>query len=308
MRIFPTTVLPKNVLATLRRANSQIAVSSGVLEAGSTDSAVVIERLGTSESGLTEEEASRRLEMHGPNVVAEVARHTRLKLFIRACLNPLVILLLALATVAFLTGDVRAGVVMLLMVVLGVVLRFVQEARADDAAAKLKAMITVTATVVREGQPREIPLAKLVPGDLVKLAAGDMIPADIRVISCKDLFVIQSSLTGESLPVEKFDARETNGSRPLGELKNLCFLGTSVESGSATGVVVETGFRTYLGTMAKSIVLQPEPSSFDRGVTRFTWLMIRFILVMVPLVFVISGLTKHNWTEALFSPWRWRWA
>ena len=206
MPILPTTVLPKNVLATLRRANSHIGVSSALLEAVSADPAVVIERLGTSESGLTEEEASRRLEMHGPNVVTEEARHTRIKLFGRACLNPLVILLLALATVAFLTGDLRAGIVMLMMVVLGVVLRFVQEARADDAAAKLKAMITVTATVVREGQPREIPLAHLVPGDLVKLSAGDMIPADIRVLSCKDLFVIQSSLTGESLPVEKFDS------------------------------------------------------------------------------------------------------
>src|SRR5208283_2830468 len=117
---------------------------------------------------------------------------------------------------------------------------FVQEARADTAAAKLKAMITVTATVVRGNQPREIPLAQIVPGDVVKLAAGDMIPADLRVVSCKDLFVIQSSLTGESLPVEKFDARDENGSKSLADLKNVCFLGTSVESGTATAVVVET--------------------------------------------------------------------
>jgi len=300
MPVWPTAVLPKNVLESLRRTNGHIDVSSTLLDAASTDPAVVIERLGSSESGLTDEEASRRLETHGPNVVTEEARHTRLKLFGRACLNPLVILLLSLAAVAFVTGDVRAGVVMLLMVVLGVVLRFVQEARADDAAAKLKAMISVTATVVREGRPREIPLAQLVPGDLVKLAAGDMIPADLRVVSCKDLFIIQSSLTGESLPVEKFDGREENGNRPIAELRNVCFLGTSVESGSATAVVVETGFRTYLGKMATSIVSQPVQTSFDRGVSRFTWLMIRFILVMVPLVFLINGLTKHNWTEAFF--------
>ncbi|MHB8973708.1 MAG: magnesium-translocating P-type ATPase [Pirellulaceae bacterium] len=301
MPILPTNVLPKNVLAILRRANhSEIGMSTGLLEAASADSAEVVERLGTSESGLTEEEASRRLETHGPNVVTDETRHTRLKLFGRACLNPLVILLLVLATVEFATGDVRAGVVMLIMVVLGVVLRFVQEAKADDAAAKLKAMISVTATVIRDGKSREIPLAHLVPGDFVRLAAGDMIPADMRVVSCKDLFIIQSSLTGESLPVEKFDVREASGNRPLGELKNLCFLGTSVESGTATGVVIETGFRTYLGTMAKSISTQREPSSFDRGVNRFTWLMIRFILVMVPLVFVINGVTKHNWTDAFF--------
>ncbi|MCX7429078.1 MAG: magnesium-translocating P-type ATPase [Planctomycetia bacterium] len=300
MPVSPTAVLPKNLLTTLRRSSGHIGASPTLLEAVSADPATVIERLGTSESGLSEEEASERLETHGPNVVTEVARHTKIKLFGRACLNPLVILLLALATVAFLTGDLRATVVMLLMVVLGVVLRFVQEAKADDAAAKLKAMITITATVVREGQPREIPLAQLVPGDLVKLSAGDMIPADIRVLSCKDLFVTQSSLTGESLPVEKFDVREEDGNRSIAELTNVCFLGTSVESGSATGVVVETGFKTYLGKMAKSIVAQPVPTSFDRGVSRFTWLMIRFILVMVPLVFLINGFTKDDWTGAFF--------
>lgn len=296
----PTAVLPKNVLTSLRRATKPIGVSAALLETVSVDAASVIEKLGTSDSGLSEEEAARRLAIHGPNVVAEEARHTKIRLAGRACLNPLVILLIVLATVGFLTGDIRAGSVMLLMVVLGVVLRFVQESRADDAAAKLKAMITVTATVVRDDKTREIPLAQLVPGDLVKLSAGDMIPADIRVRTCKDLFVIQSSLTGESLPVEKFDSPEVGGSPPIAELRNVCFLGTSVESGSATGVVVETGFKTYLGTMAKSIVAETSPTSFDRGVTRFTWLMIRFILVMVPLVFLINGLTKHDWTDAFF--------
>ena len=134
---------------------------------------------------------------------------------------------------------------MLVMVVLGVGLRFIQEARADTAAAKLKAMISVTATVLRDGQPRELPLSELVPGDVIQLAAGDMIPADLRRSSsaCKDLFVIQSSLTGKSLPVEKFDVKENGGGRSALELKNTCFLGPSVESGAATGVIVETGFR-----------------------------------------------------------------
>lgn len=300
MPISPTAVLPKNILTALRRSNQPIGASPALLAAAAAEPAVLMAKLGTDNSGLREEEAARRLEAHGLNVVTEEARHTRLKLLGRACLNPLVILLLALATVSFLTGDIRATVVMLIMVVLGVVLRFVQEARADDAAAKLKAMITVTATVVREGASREVPLAELVPGDLVKLSAGDMIPADLRVVSCKDLFVIQSTLTGESLPVEKFDGREDNGDRPIAELRNICFLGTSVESGSAMGVVVETGFRTYLGKMATAIVSQPTQTSFDRGVSRFTWLMIRFMLVMVPLVFLINGLTKHNWTEAFF--------
>lgn len=127
-----------------------------------------------------------------------------------------------------------------------------------------------------------------------------MIPADLRIVSCKDLFVIQSSLTGESLPVEKFDAKEDAGAKTVLELQNTCFLGTSVESGTATAVIVETGFRTYLGGMARAIVGQKVETSFDKGVSRFTWLMIRFMVVMVPLVFLINGLTKHNWVDAFF--------
>ncbi len=187
---------------------------------------------------------------------------------------------------------------MVIMVVLGVSLRFVQEARADAAAAKLKAMIRVTATVVRDGKAREIPLAELVPGDIVQLAAGDMIPADIRLLSCKDLFLTQASLTGESFPVEKFDAPEPAGSKTPLELRNICFLGTSVESGSATGVIIETGHDTYLGSMASAITQAPPPTSFDRGVAKFTWLMLDFMAVMVPLVFLINGFSKHRWGEA----------
>jgi Mg2+-importing ATPase len=251
---------------------------------------------------LTEEEAQHRLEVFGPNVVARDERFTRLRLFIRACLNPLVILLSVLAIISFATAedssDIVGGTLMVAMVILGVSLRFVQEARADTAAAKLKAMIRVTATVVRSGVEKEIPLAELVPGDIVKLAAGDMIPADVRILSCKDLFLTQASLTGESFPVEKFDvAEELDGKQPL-ELKGICFLGTSVESGSAVAVVVETGLSTYLGKMAISITDRPPPTAFDRGVSGFTWLMLEFMAVMVPVVFFINGFTKHNWSEA----------
>jgi Mg2+-importing ATPase len=300
MPILPTFILPKNVLTALRRPANHIAVSATLLEVAQNDAAAVFRRLETSENGLSQEEAERRLEQYGPNVVAQEQQHRRLKILLHACLNPLVILLLLLAAVSLMTGDPRAATVMLSMVVLGVALRFIQESRADDAAAKLKAMISVTATVVRDGQPREMPLGQLVPGDVVRLSAGDMIPADLRIVSSKDVFVIQSSLTGESLPVEKFDAPEDARGKPPLELKNLCFLGTSVESGTATGVIVETGFRTYLGGMAQAIVGQKVQTSFDQGVTRFTWLMIRFMLVMVPLVFLINGLTKHNWMDAFF--------
>ncbi len=190
------------------RHPSEIQVSPEIMEVSVSEPEQVFQKLRTSNQGLTEAEAARRLEEYGPNVVAQDKRHNRLRLLGRALINPLVILLSILAIISALTGDLRAAVVMAVMVVLGVVLRFVQEARADTAAAKLKAMISVNATVVRDGQTREIPLAQLVPGDVVHLAAGDMIPADIRLISCKDLFIIQASLTGESFPVEKFEIQE----------------------------------------------------------------------------------------------------
>ncbi|HSW44403.1 MAG TPA: magnesium-translocating P-type ATPase [Phycisphaerae bacterium] len=299
MPIIPSAILPKNILTVLKRPSPGIHVSPLLLEAATADSARALDKFRTTTNGLSEEEAPKRLEEYGPNVVAQERRHGKLALLGKALSNPLVILLLILSAVSFLTGDVQAGTVMSMMVVLGVVLRFVQESRADTAAAKLKAMISVTATVIRDGLAREIPLAHLVPGDVVKLAAGDMIPADLRLISAKDLFIIQASLTGESLPVEKFELQESND-KPALELKNICFLGTSVESGTATGVVVTTGLQTYLGTMAKSIAGRQEQTSFDKGVSRFTWLMIRVIAVMVPLVFLINGLTKHDWHEAFF--------
>ena len=264
------------------------------------ESSEVLERLGTSPAGLTEEEAAERLERFGPNEVAAEKQQGWLQRLYVAGRNPLVILLTVLASVSFATQDFRAGTVMLLMVGLGVSLRFVQETRADTAAAKLKAMIRVTATVVRHGQARELPLRELVPGDIVKLSAGDMIPGDVRLISAKDLFIIQATLTGESMPVEKTDARDAREKVSVIERTNTCFLGTSVESGSATAVIVATGAQTYFGKMARTLSHPQAETAFDRGVRKFTWLMIRFMLVMVPLVFLINGLTKHDWHEAFF--------
>ena len=260
----------------------------------------VFEMLGASAAGLSEEEAAARLEEHGPNEVAYERKENWLQRLWVAARNPLVILLTVLAILSYSTGDVAAGTIMMLMVALGMSLRFVQETRADNAAAKLKAMITVTATVVRDGQTREIPLRELVPGDVVKLSAGDMVPGDVRLISAKDLFVIQATLTGESLPVEKTDAPDLRENISSIERANLCFLGTSVESGSATAVIVATGGQTYFGKVARSLAGRQIDTAFDKGVKRFTWLMIRFMIVMVPLVFLINGVTKHDWKEAFF--------
>ncbi len=279
-------------------------VSDSLRDSATQEVTELLQRLGTSPHGLSEEEAATRLVLQGPNEVAHEKRQSWLRRLWTAALNPLVILLTLLAVVTFATAENRSdyigGAVMLVMVVLGLSLRFIQETKADNAAAKLKAMIKVTATVLRDGQPKEIPLRQLVPGDIVKLSAGDMIPGDVRLISAKDLFIIQATLTGESMPVEKADARELRERSSALECANLCFLGTSVESGSATAVIVATGPQTYFGKMARSLAGQPVETAFDKGVKKFTWLMIRFMLVMVPLVFFINGLTKHDWKEAFF--------
>ncbi len=269
-------------------------------DAAAQETGVVLQNLSTSVTGLTEDEAAARLLKYGPNEVAQERKHEWLHRLWVAVRNPLVILLTVLATVSYATGDARAGTVMLLMVVLGVTLRFVQETKANTAAAKLKAMIKVTATVVRDGQAKEIPLQQLVPGDIVKLSAGDMIPGDVRLIAAKDLFIIQGTLTGESLPVEKSDARDARTNISSIEHTNICFLGTSVESGAATAVIVATGPQTYFGKMASSLAGQQVETAFDKGVKKYVWLMLSFMLVMVPMVFLINGLFKHNWKDAFF--------
>jgi Mg2+-importing ATPase len=285
--------------------NHNIRVSSAVLDAAGKNGDALLQSLHTAPEGLTQEEAEARARTAGPNEVAQERRRgwfVRLLIILR---NPLVILLAALSSISFATGDARAGTVMACMVVLSATLRFAQEARADAAAAKLKAMIHVTANVFRDGKAQEMPLRDLVPGDIINLNAGDMIPGDVRILTAKDLFVSQGTLTGESYPVEKFHEPDTKASNsppsnsPI-DLKNICFMGTSVESGAATAVVVVTGANTYLGTMAGSITEEAPPTSFDRGLSRFTWLMIQLMAVMVPLVFLINGFTKHDWKSAFF--------
>ncbi|HEY5042584.1 MAG TPA: magnesium-translocating P-type ATPase [Verrucomicrobiae bacterium] len=282
------------------KSPNNLKASDPVRDAAMEEASAVMQRLGTSASGLSEAEAETRLVKYGTNEVAQERKHEWLHRIWVAVRNPLVILLTILATLSYLTDDFAGGTVMMVMVVLGVSLRFIQETKAGNAAAKLKAMITVTATVVRDGKQKEIPLQQLVPGDIVKLSAGDMIPGDVRLLVAKDLFIIQATLTGESLPVEKSDARDIRENVSAIERPNLCFLGTSVESGAATAVIVATGTQTYFGKMASSLAGQQPDTAFDKGVKRFVWLMLSFMLVMVPMVFLINGLMKHNWKGAFF--------
>jgi Mg2+-importing ATPase len=257
-----------------------------------------LSKLNTQMSGLSSTESDLRIKEFGFNEIAREKHKSPLISLLANFKNPLVILLMGLGVISYFTGDLRAMVVIFVMVLLGVVLRFYQELRADNAAQKLKEMVTTTASVVRNNKELEIPLKLLVPGDIIHLAAGDMIPADVRVLSAKDLFMIQAALTGESLPVEKKAVPiKIMIDNPL-ELPNICFLGSNVESGSGVAVVIHTGNLTYLGSLAASIVGQRILTSFDKGINKFTWLMIRFIMVMVPAVFLINGFSKHNWLEA----------
>ena len=298
--IAPSAHLPKKLLATGEHQKRAIRVSPKVIESAALDVPGVYARLSTRAEGLTTAEAQARLLEDGPNVLAQDRAPGLSRLLGRALLDPLVMLLAALATLSAATGDHRSAAMMLSMIALSVGLKLFQETKANGAAAKLKAMVSVNATVLRDGQPREISVSHLVPGDVVHLTCGDMIPGDVRIVRAKDLFVNQGSLTGESLPVEKSEVeRHDATSAPL-DLASVAYLGSSVGSGSATAVVVATGKATYLGGMAAAITEPAPKTGFERGISRFTWLMLRFLAVMVPLVFVINGVTKGSWTQAFF--------
>src|SRR5664280_1085390 len=221
-------------------------------------------------------------------------RVSPLKRLITILSNPLSILLIVLAIITAVTGGGPGVYMILLMVILGAALRFFQEQRSDNAAAELQKMVTTTATVIRNGDTKEVPLKDIVPGDQVSLSAGDMVPADVRLITAKDLFVSQAALTGESLPAEKNTNVVDPSQTDVLSMPNLCFLGTNVETGSATAIVVQTGKDTYFGSLASSIIGHRDMTSFDKGVNTFSWLMVKLMLIMARSVYLIHGLVRDN--------------
>jgi Mg2+-importing ATPase len=269
-----------------------------LLQTSHLETNAVVQKMRSNLNGLSAKTAKLRLAKHGLNKIVCEKHKSRIWRLLTNFANPLVLLLSILGIVSYFTGDVRATIIIFIMVIIGVALRFIQELRADHAAEKLKAMVRSSATVIRDGKEQEIALKMLAPGDIIKLSAGDMIPADVRIISAKDLFLNQAALTGEALPVEKKSAAITTETQNPLELLNICFLGSSVVSGSAIAIVINTGSSTYFGSLANAIICERVLTSFDKGINKFTWLMIKFMLVMVPAVFFINGLTKHNWGEA----------
>lgn len=272
------------------------------------------DELQTSKSGLTPGEVETRQERCGKNEIATKKQKTWSTLLLSNVTNPFILVLITLGVVSYLTHDRPATLIVSIMVLISVCMRFIQEYRSSQAATRLRAMVKTYATVKRqiaieedeitlESRKLEVPFDELVPGDILYLSAGDMIPADILLIKSKDLFVSQSALTGESIPVEKImltPAHETKEITVLNPLEhaNLCFMGTSVASGSGKGIILTTGLKTHFGSMANSINREKGITSFDRGIDRVTWLLIRFILIMVPIIFFLNGLFKHDWQDA----------
>ena len=279
------------------------AIARRLIDAAVAEPEALLKQLDTTFEGLTDEAAAQRLSAFGPNLVAHERQQSLVEELIGRAKNPLNFLLLSLAALSYFLGDKRAAAVIAVMVLLSVTLAFVQEHRSNNAAAKLRAMVRTTATVLRRSgtgeQVLEVPIEQLVPGDLVRLSAGDLVPADVRVLAAKDLFLNEASLTGEAMPVEKSAATGDGRRDAPADLPNVCFMGSNVLSGAGTAVVVQTGAATCFGDLAGMLVGERAPTSFDKGVVRFTWLMIRFMAVMVPSVFVINGMTKGDWLEAL---------
>ncbi|MCU4304751.1 magnesium-translocating P-type ATPase [Acinetobacter ursingii] len=286
------------------------------------ESEALLNTLSSYEEGLTEVEAQEQQLKVGLNEVAQEKPLTWWQHLWYCYRNPFNVLLSLLAVVAFLTDDLTGSVIISIMVLLSTFLRYWQESKSNKAAESLKAMVTNTAMVLRREinysdlsllQQRygakvrqlkeiqfEIPIQYLVPGDIILLSAGDMIPADCRILSAKDLFVSQAAMTGESMPVEKYAFQHSMDVNSPLELDNLVFMGTNVVSGTAKAVVLNTGIQTYFGALAHRVTATDRSvTSFQLGVNKISWLLIRFMLIMAPIVLFINGFTKGDWGEAV---------
>src|SRR5450755_1244922 len=275
-----------------------------------------LKQLNAGRSGLTPEQVGQRLEQYGPNEITHEKPPTWYFQLFHAFLTPFNGVLFAVSVVSFFSDVVFAApedrtfrtiIVLITMVLLSTLLRFWQEFRSNKAAEELKAMVSSTTAVLRTGmeRPQEIPISTLVPGDIVYLSAGDMVPADVRLLTAKDLFVSQAMLTGESIPLEKYPvppAKRINSTTAPGTLlerETACFMGTNVVSGTATAVVAATGDATFFGAVAKDSVGARPLTSFDKGISKVSWMLVRFLMVMTPLVFLINGISKGDWLESL---------
>jgi len=259
----------------------------------------LLEKLKTSEKGLSESEVKGRQQEYGFNELAKKKKRTILGQILLKFVNPLVIVLLIIAVFSLFFGEKISALLVTLMAVMSVLFSFVQEYRAGKEAEKLSEMVRATATVIRGNKPREVKIREIVPGDIVDLYAGDIIPADLRIISSKDLFINQAALTGESFPVEKFSQPIQTKSNSVTNLNNVAFMGSSVVSGTALGVVIKTGVNTQFGEISRRLASMRIETGFDKGIHKFIWLMIRAMFLMVLFIFAINAFRRGNLIESL---------
>ncbi len=263
----------------------------------------------TSALGLVDDQVEENRDTYGENVITKGQEDSMIKKIYESIINPFTVILLVIALVSFITNvwlakpgeqDPTTSIIIVTLVLISGGIRFIQELRSDKAASNLSRMIVNTATVLRDGSEQEIPIDEIVVGDVIKLSAGDMIPADVVLIDSRDFFVQQSGLTGESDAVEKVCLRKADSQNldSLLESESLAFMGTNVISGRATALVLVVGDETMMGAIEQTINTYDEPTSFEREMNTISWLLIRLMLVMVPVVFVINGLTDGDWLEA----------
>ena len=260
----------------------------------------------TTEEGISIVEVEERLEQYGKNVIKLEHEKSLLKKILEAVINPFNIVLIIIAIVTFITDVVLSTsksydtiVLITLTILVSAIISFTQQEKSSKAAKKLQKMISNHVDVIRDGVSTDIDIQEVVPGDIIQLSSGDMIPCDVRFLKTKDLFIDQSSLTGESNPVEKFDNRKQEEDFNLASVSNIGLMGTNIVSGTGIAIALATGNQTYFGNMAKSISQSKSKSSFEKGIDSVSNLLIRFMIVMVPIIFVINLITKDDWIESL---------
>lgn len=256
-------------------------------------------RLESSFQGLKQKEAEDRIDEYGPNELSHLKRLGFWADIYKRMKSPLVIQLLVIAIVSAFIGELKSTGIVSAMIFLSIGLSYILDKRSGRAVEALGKRVQSRSFVLRDGKEIEVKISEIVPGDIVILQTGSVVPADLRIISAKDFFVSESALTGESLPIEKTAVNTVEPTKSALELPNACFLGTSVTSGVARGLVINTGERTLFGAIAERLTEERVETSFDKGIRSFTWLMVRFMVVMVFFVFFIVGLTKGNWIDAL---------
>lgn len=289
-----------------KRVNNFTFIKENLIRASLKSSQELLKDFDVTLAGYEEERVEELTEKYGENVISQDKGDSIFKRLIEAFINPFTIVLFILAFISVITDVIiaspesrnyRTVIVIITMVTISGLLRFIQEGKSNRAADKLKAMVKTSVTVERRGK-KEIPLSEVVPGEIVYLAAGDMVPADVRIITSKDLFLSQGSLTGESEPVEKYAVELMEKIENPLEASNLAFMGTNVVSGAAVAIALTTGDSTYFGSMAKAITVKKAETSFEKGVNSVSWVLIKFMMCMVPIVFFANGFTKGNWLEA----------